>query len=163
MPVAEDDGTVKGFVIEVHRIDVHPGAGQLHFVARLQMTEAAEARQQPAHGQGRRGFHAQDVVFGAQGIAGAFKRGEAFANARQQQTGRLGQLQVAATAMKQAAGKMLFERTNMPADRTLGNRQLFGRAGKRTVPRRRFECAQGIQGRKTTGHWESSYCGVRLP
>ncbi|MCY1371780.1 hypothetical protein D9M69_589400 [compost metagenome] len=108
------------------------------------MAEAAEARQQPTHGQGRRSFHAQDVVFGAQGIAGPLQGGEAFANARQQQTGRLGQLQVAATAMKQAAGKMLFERTNMPADRTLGNRQLFRGPGKRRVSRRRFKCAQGI-------------------
>jgi hypothetical protein len=66
------------------------------------------------------------------------------------QARRFGQLQVAATAMKQAAGKMLFERTNMPADRALGNRQLLGGPGERAVPRRRFECAQGIQGRKTT-------------
>ena len=55
---------------------------RLHLVPRLQMAEPTEPRQQPAHGQCRRGFHAQDVVFGAQGVAGPLKGRKPFANAR---------------------------------------------------------------------------------
>jgi hypothetical protein len=85
--------------------------------------------------------------------------GEAFANAgNSKQPTR--SAQVAATAVKQATGKMLFERTDMSADRALGNRQFFGRTGKRAMPRRRFECSKGIQGRKTTRHQESSYSAI---
>jgi hypothetical protein len=62
--------------------------------------------------------------------------------------------------MKQPTGEMLFERTNVPTDRTLRDRQFFGRASKRAMPRRRFECSKGIQGGKTTGHQEGSYSAM---
>ncbi len=101
-PLLRSTAQSNGSWLKSTGVDVHPGAGQLHFVARLQMPKATEPRQQPAHGQGRRGFHAQDVVFGAQGIAGALQGSEALANARQQQPRRLGELQIAATAVKQA-------------------------------------------------------------
>ncbi|MNV82614.1 hypothetical protein D3C71_1763590 [compost metagenome] len=45
MPIAQQYGTVERLVIEVHRVDIHPGAGQLHLIARLQMPEATQARQ----------------------------------------------------------------------------------------------------------------------
>ncbi|MNJ63570.1 hypothetical protein D3C77_594830 [compost metagenome] len=111
-------------------VDIHPGTGQLHLIARLQVAKAAQARQQPAHGQGRRGLHAQDVVFAAQGIAGPLQRREAFAHTGQQHPRRFGQLQAAAAAHEQAAGKMLLQRADMPADRALGNRQLFAGTGE---------------------------------
>ncbi|ANI63208.1 hypothetical protein PGR6_56350 [Pseudomonas sp. GR 6-02] len=28
------------------------------------------------------------------------------------------------------------------------------------MPRRRFECSKGIQGRETTRHWETSYSAI---
>ncbi|MCY1185891.1 hypothetical protein D9M73_267100 [compost metagenome] len=94
------------------------------------MAKAAKARQQPAHGQGRRGFHAQYVVFTAQGFTGPLKCREALAHARQQYPPRFGKLQAAATAHEQAAGKMLLQRTDMPADGALGDRKLFARTGE---------------------------------
>ncbi|MNH05716.1 hypothetical protein D3C79_650590 [compost metagenome] len=103
-------------------IDIHPGTGQLHLVARLQMTKTAEPRQQPAHGQGRRRFHAQDVVFAAQRVTGALQRRKAFTHPGQQQPGSLTQLQTTAIAHEQPAGKVLFQGTNVSADGTLGNR-----------------------------------------
>ncbi|MNP47045.1 hypothetical protein D3C76_1410820 [compost metagenome] len=146
-------------------VDIHPGAGQLHFVARLQVAEPAKARQQPAHGQGRWGFHAQDVIFTAQGIAGPLQRREAFAHPGQQHPRRFGQLQAAATAHEQAAGKVLFQRTDMPADSTLGNRQLFAGTGEGAKPCSSFECAQGIQRRKLSGHEAPAIrdCGANHP
>jgi hypothetical protein len=59
--------------------------------------------------------------------------------------------------MKQPTGEMLFERTNVPTDRTLRDRQFFRSPGKRAMTRRRFEGSKGIQRRKTTGHKEDSY------
>ncbi|MNF69179.1 hypothetical protein D3C84_510540 [compost metagenome] len=86
------------------------------------MTKATEARQQPAHGQRRGRFHAQDVVLAAQRITGALQCREAFTHARQQQPRRFAQLQAAAIAHEQTAGEMLFQRADMTADCALGDR-----------------------------------------
>ena len=45
MPVAQQHGAVERFLIEVDVVDVHPRAGQLHFIARLQVPKAAQPRQ----------------------------------------------------------------------------------------------------------------------
>ncbi|MCY1429860.1 hypothetical protein D9M71_457920 [compost metagenome] len=108
-------------MIEIDMIDVHPGAGQLYFVARLQVAKAAQACQQPAHGQGRRGFHAQDVVLAAQGVASPLQCRKAFAHSRQEQTRRFAELQAAAVAHEQTASEVLLKGADMPADRALGD------------------------------------------
>ncbi|MNJ39554.1 hypothetical protein D3C77_344300 [compost metagenome] len=120
--IAQQHGAIEGLVVEVHMVDIHPGTGELHLITRLQVTKATEPGQQPAHGQGRGSFHAQDVVFAAQGVASPLQRGEPFANTRQQQPGSFAQLQATTIAHKQTAGEVLFKGADMPADRTLGNR-----------------------------------------
>ena len=47
----------------------------------------------------------------------ALQGGKTFAHAGQQQARRFGELQVTAAALEQPAGEMLFEGTDMPADR----------------------------------------------
>ncbi len=161
-PVAEQHRAIERLLVEVHMVDIHPGAGQLHLVARLQMAKAAKARQQPAHGQGRGGLHAQDVILTAQGIASPLQRGKAFTHTGQQHPRGFGQLQAAAAADEQAAGKMLLQRADMPADRALGNRQLFAGTGEGAQPRGGFECAQGIQRGELTGHEAPAIRGCEM-
>nr|GFD30801.1 hypothetical protein [Tanacetum cinerariifolium] len=77
MPATQQHRAVERFLCEVDVIDVHPGAGQLHLVADLQMTKPAEPRQQPAHGQRRRRLHAQDSLHGRpRSAAGCDRFGE---------------------------------------------------------------------------------------
>jgi len=61
-------------------------------------------------------------------------------------------LQVAPAALEQPAGEVILKGADMPADRTLGDRQLFGRPGERAVPGGRLKGAQGIERGKATGH-----------
>ena len=136
---------------KVHLIHIHPGAGQLH-LTRTEQAIARQARQQPAHGQRRRGFQAQHRVVDTQGVTGAFQRLEAIAQPRQQHARRFGELQAAAPTLEQAAGEVFFQSAHMPTDRTLGDRQLFGGAGEGALPRRRLEGAQGIQRRQALAH-----------
>jgi hypothetical protein len=135
----------------------------LHLIAWLQGADATQPRQQPAHGQGGRRLHTQDVIFGIQGMARTLQGSEAFPYARQQQTRRFRELQCATAALEQSAGKIIFERADMPADSTLGNRQFLSRAGKGVVAGGGFKGPQGVKRRKTTGHAESSDCAIWKP
>ncbi|MNV40765.1 hypothetical protein D3C71_1323810 [compost metagenome] len=109
------------------------------------MAETAQACQQPAHGQGRGCFHAEDVVFTAQGLAGPLQGAEAFTYSGQQKPRRFGQLQATPTAHEQTPTKVILKGADMPADRALGDRQLFTRTGEGTQPGGGLECAQRIQ------------------
>ncbi|MNF69180.1 hypothetical protein D3C84_510550 [compost metagenome] len=35
VPIAKQYRTIKGLMVEIDMIDIHPGAGQLHLIARL--------------------------------------------------------------------------------------------------------------------------------
>ncbi|MCY1448702.1 hypothetical protein D9M71_653970 [compost metagenome] len=124
----------------------------MHFVVAALHAEGAEPRQQPAHGQGRGRLQAQHTLIRTQTGTGALKGVETVAQTGQQQARWLGQLQLAAAALEQAAVEMLLQGADMPAHRALGDRQFLGRAGEGGMPGGRFEGAQGIEGRQLAGH-----------
>ncbi|MNE53341.1 hypothetical protein D3C80_1480640 [compost metagenome] len=148
----EQHRAVERFVGEIDLVHIHPGAGQLHFVVAALHAEGAEPRQQPAHGQGRGRLQAHYALIRTQTGAGALKGVEAVAQTGQQQARRLGQFQLAAAALEQAAVEMLLQGADMPAHRALGDRQFLGGAGEGGMPGGGFEGAQGIKRRKLAGH-----------
>ncbi|MNR26581.1 hypothetical protein D3C85_1438050 [compost metagenome] len=116
------------------------------------MTEAAEARQQPAHGQGGGCLQAHRGIVDPQRGAGPFQGIETLAQARQQHAGRLRELQVAPLALEQATGKMLLQGADVPAHRALGDGQLLGGTGEGRMAGGSLEGTQGIERGQAARH-----------
>ncbi|MNN58081.1 hypothetical protein D3C81_1731090 [compost metagenome] len=129
-PVGQEDRTVVGLGIEVHAVDVHPHAGQLHAAVVLGLLERIQRPQQPAHGERGRGLQAQAIAVLAQQCAGIFDDLEADLELLRQQAAVLGQGQFRPAPFEQVAAEHGFEGLDVVADGALGQGQLFRCTGK---------------------------------
>jgi len=129
-PVRQEDRTVVGLGIEVHAVDVHPHAGQLHAAVVLGLLERIQRTQQPAHGQCGRCLQTQAVAVLAQQGAGIFDDLEANLELLRQQAPVLGQGQLRPAAFEQVAAEHGFEGLDVVADGALGQGQLFRGTGE---------------------------------
>ena len=112
--------------------------------------EAADARRQPADGEGgpERDSQGAAAVGRAQPFDGGGDAPEGVAEHGMERRAVLGQGQPARQAVEQAHAKVALQRLHLVADRRLGDAELDGGAGEAQVPRRGLESAQG------DGRWQ---------
>ncbi|MNP29229.1 hypothetical protein D3C76_1222440 [compost metagenome] len=143
--IGEQDRAIVGLRVEVHGVDIHPHARQLHAAVVIDLLEAVQRPEQPTHRQRGGGLEAQAIAILAQQRTGILDDLEADLELLGQQAAVLGEAQLRATALEKVAAEQGFEGLDVVADRTLGQRQLFSGAGERSVARGHFEGAQRVQ------------------
>ncbi|MNT15025.1 hypothetical protein D3C72_1500560 [compost metagenome] len=116
----------------------------------MQGLERREARDQPFHGQGGRGAHAQRAAMHrrfelGRGGRDAFQAGLDF---REISLGARQQRHPARLAGEQGLARILFKDADLLADRAVRDAQFVGRRGETAQARRRLEHAQGLQRRQ---------------
>ena len=117
MPVAEQDGAIKGLFGEIHIVDIHPDAGDLNFWRLVLRAEFRHHIQQPTHGQRGRGFQPQLYMRTAQLPTGIFQLRKTLLQLDCQHAPGIGKDNLWAITLKKLAGKVFFQRADMTADR----------------------------------------------
>ena len=146
------DRRVEGRVVE------HEGFGarrEIDADAGMMRAEVGQARDQPARGEGRdrREFeHAAGATMRHQRKRVVLQAIEVFTHLPRVKLPRLGKRHALLDAIEQRNAEILLQRRNLPADGTLGQRQLLRGAREALVSRGRFESNQELRPRNFSSH-----------
>lgn len=149
--VSEVDRCVKGAVLDRERLQ--PG-GQVHRDLRVAAGKVAQPGRQPVHPESGQDRQVQGTAarVGPGRDAGLRQAVQNVADMTDIGPARLCQDQLTALACQKLHAKLILQRLELPADRRLGQRQLFGGAGGGAKPCHRFEGEQGgDRGQETSG------------
>ena len=118
---------------------------------RVQAFEPAQSRHQPLGGERGRHGHCQPppIHGGGEHGGGLGQTIERLAQGRQGDLRGVGEQQPLGRAFEEGHADEVFQVLDLLADRARGHRQLVRRAAEVQMPGRRFERAQGVQGRQS--------------